>query len=92
MRKLMAISEETSERSRAEIDEIFSDVSAALRGRQFLVGDRFTAADLTFASLAGPLLNVPELGGVPPVGTRNRAVGSGAACSRAFRSRAFYGR
>ena len=65
MRKFMAISEETSERSRREIDEIFEDVSSALRGRHYLVGDRFTAADVTFASLAGPLLHVPELGGTP---------------------------
>ncbi len=66
MRKFMAISEETAARSREEIDRIFTDVSEAMQGRQFIVGDRFTAADLTFASLAGPLLSTPALGAFQP--------------------------
>jgi hypothetical protein len=67
----MAISQETSAQSRAEIDEIFSSVSEALRApgggtRPYLVGERFTAADLTFAALAGPLLHVPQLDALQP--------------------------
>jgi glutathione S-transferase len=36
---------------------IFKDVDGRLDdGRRFLVGERFTAADLTFAALAAPVL------------------------------------
>jgi glutathione S-transferase len=42
-------------RSLGRIDEIFRDVDDMLSdGRQYLVGGRFTAADLTFAALAAP--------------------------------------
>ena len=44
-----------AERSRTKLDETFSRVGALLAdGRRFLTGDRFTAADLTFAALAYP--------------------------------------
>ncbi len=46
-----------AERSRAKIDEAFARVGELLRdGRRYLAGDRFTVADLTFASLATPVL------------------------------------
>ena len=35
-------------------------------GQRYLIGDRFTAADLTVASLAAPLLYPPEYGGTLP--------------------------
>ncbi|HEY1874783.1 MAG TPA: glutathione binding-like protein, partial [Steroidobacteraceae bacterium] len=35
-------------------------------GRRYLVGDRFTAADLTVASLAAPLVYAPQYGGAMP--------------------------
>jgi len=45
------------------ISETFDDVRARLAdGRRFLCGDRFTAADLTFAALAAPVLWPPEYG------------------------------
>jgi glutathione S-transferase len=45
------------ERSRARIDEVFARVGELVRdGRRYLAGDRFTIADLTFASLATPVL------------------------------------
>jgi glutathione S-transferase len=48
------------ERSRQRIDEIFAEIGARLAdGRRYLTGDRFTAADLTFAALAAPLVAPP---------------------------------
>jgi glutathione S-transferase len=50
------------ERSRAKIAEVFARVAARLAdGRRYLTGDRFTIADLTFASLCSPILLPPEL-------------------------------
>ena len=44
-------------RSFAKVNAVFDDVGAALAdGRRYLAGDRFTAADLAFASLAAPAL------------------------------------
>ncbi len=49
-----------AERSHAALAEIFGMVEQRLSdGRRYLAGDRFTAADLTFASLAVPVL-LPE--------------------------------
>jgi len=55
-------------RSLAKIEDTFERVGALLRdGRRYLAGDRFTAADLTFASLAAPVLLPKELDvGLPP--------------------------
>lgn len=50
-------------RSNERIAEVFAKVAERLGdGRRYLVGDRFTAADLTFASLAGPALFPPQYG------------------------------
>ena len=43
-------------RSKSKLDQLFGDVEERLRdGRPYLAGEAFTAADLTFASLAAPL-------------------------------------
>lgn len=57
LRKAMRIDAAGAERSRQSIRRILELVQDRLAdGRHYLVGDRFTAADLTFASLAGILV------------------------------------
>ena len=58
----MKVTPEASARSVARVEEIFGQVGARLEGRRYLVGDRFTAADLTFAALAAPVLIPPQYG------------------------------
>ncbi len=62
MRRGMRIDDAGAARSRAVIEQTFEKVAARISdGRRYLCGDRFTAADLTFAALAGPLLVPPAL-------------------------------
>ncbi len=52
-----------AERSELEVRKVFDGVAERLGdGRPFLCGERFSAADLTFASLAASLLMPPEYG------------------------------
>ncbi|KYG06973.1 glutathione S-transferase [Sorangium cellulosum] len=65
MKRVMRIDAAGAERSRGKLRAVFDAVNERLRdGRPFLVGDRFSAADLTFAALAAPLL-APEHHPVP---------------------------
>jgi glutathione S-transferase len=67
MRRGLKIDEAGVARSRAKVDAVCADVEQALAdGRRYLVGDRFTAADLTFAALIAPLLLPARYGGVLP--------------------------
>ncbi|WP_211455283.1 glutathione S-transferase family protein [Collimonas antrihumi] len=53
----LRITPESACRSIGRVHGVFNDVSERLGdGRQFLAGGRFTAADLTFAALAAPVL------------------------------------
>ncbi|WP_243809276.1 glutathione S-transferase family protein [Pseudomonas sp. LA21] len=57
IRKALRITPESSARSLDRVRSLFKEVGDRLEdGRQFLVADRFTAADLTFAALAAPVL------------------------------------
>jgi glutathione S-transferase len=61
MRRGMNIDASHAARSEARVRELFADVEKRLAdGRRYLTGDRFTAADLTFASLAAPVVLPPE--------------------------------
>ena len=65
MRRGMNISPASAERSLDYARQVFHAVDERLAdGREFLVGDVFTAADLTFASLAAPVL-LPSQYGAP---------------------------
>jgi glutathione S-transferase len=53
----------TAARSEAEVRAVFGGVAERLAdGRPYLCGERFSAADLTFAALAAPMLMPPEYG------------------------------
>ncbi|HEU5133566.1 MAG TPA: glutathione S-transferase family protein [Steroidobacteraceae bacterium] len=74
VRSAYKITPEGVQRSLARVQGVFRRVDERLgQGRRFLVGDRFTAADLTFAALAAPVLFPgecraahPALDAVPP--------------------------
>jgi glutathione S-transferase len=59
------VNRESSIAAYARLQKMFQTVSDRLAdGRKYLVGDTFSAADLTFASLAAPGLVPPEYGGI----------------------------
>jgi glutathione S-transferase len=61
MRRGLRITPDGTARSLARVEDVFAQVGERLQdGRRWLVGDAFSAADLTFAALAGPLLLPPN--------------------------------
>lgn len=67
VRAAFRITPDSAERSRLRVWEVFRDVGERLGdGRPFLVGERFSAADLTFAALASPLLLPRQCGASYP--------------------------
>lgn len=60
MRKGLGLTPERSARSTERIFATLADLERRLSEAPFLSGDRFGAADLTFAALAGPMLLPPE--------------------------------
>lgn len=70
VRAAFRITPQSAERSRLRVWEVFKDVDARLGdGRPFLAGGRFSAADLTFAALASPVLLPDQCGAsYPPAG------------------------
>lgn len=65
VRRHLGVTEAASRAALASVHATFDDVERRLAdGRPFLLGERFTAADLTFAALAAPVL-LPEHYGSP---------------------------
>lgn len=61
--RVLDVSPATAARSEAVVRTVFDQVAQRLGdGRPYLCGERFTAADLTFAALAAPMLMPPEYG------------------------------
>jgi glutathione S-transferase len=61
--RVLSITPEAVARSEAEFRATFAEVGDRLSdGRRYLVGDRFSIADLTFAALAAPLVAPPQYG------------------------------
>lgn len=61
--RYLDITPATAARSEAEVRATFDRVAERLGdGRPYLCGERFSAADLTFASLAAPVLMPPQYG------------------------------
>lgn len=57
MRRAMKIDAEGAVRSRDKVRSVFDEVGARLAdGRPYLMGDRFGAVDIAFASLASPVI------------------------------------
>ena len=65
IRRYLGVDEAAAGRALAAIDRTFDAIAERLSdGRPFLTGERFTAADLTFAALSAPVI-VPEHYGSP---------------------------
>jgi glutathione S-transferase len=61
--RYLGITPAAAARSEAEVRAVFAAVAERLAdGRPYLCGDRFTAADLTFAALAASVLMPPQYG------------------------------
>jgi glutathione S-transferase len=59
----LALRDDTVERDTARVQAVFDEIGERRAdGRRYLCGDRFTAADLTFAALAAAVLVPPEYG------------------------------
>ena len=59
--RALGITDERAAHALERVERIFADVEARLDGgRRFLVGDRLSAADITFAALSVPVLAPPE--------------------------------
>lgn len=61
VRKAFNINSESAAQAYEQIKSVFNKVNELLAdGRTYLVGDSFSAADITFAALAAPVISPPE--------------------------------
>jgi glutathione S-transferase len=61
--RVLTINDASAVQAEATFRAVFEDTDARLAdGRRYLVGDRFSIADLTFAALAAPLIAPPQYG------------------------------
>jgi glutathione S-transferase len=61
VRKAFNINSESAAQAYEQIQSVFEKVNELLAdGRSYLVGDNFSAADITFAALAAPVISPPE--------------------------------
>ena len=87
MRRGLRIDDAGVARSHARVDEVLAEVERRLGdGRRYLAGNRFTAADLTFAALMTPLVAPPQLADFLPLAGDGAPAGL-AALIDAIRSR-----
>lgn len=61
-RAYLKVNDETFARAKTIVAGHLDRVAGLLDGRRYLVGDRFTAADLTFAALTAPIVAPAEYG------------------------------
>lgn len=84
IRRGLKIDAASAERSRRRMEASFAAVDEKLAdGRRFLVGDRFSAADLTFAALAGILVQPKGLPFAVPEPTGVAAIDAAVVATRA---------
>lgn len=71
IRKAYRVNPESCARSAGKIDGVLDQIDARIEdGRRYLVGNRFSAADLSFATMMAPVVCPPEYGvPLPPVAT-----------------------
>jgi glutathione S-transferase len=61
LRRAIGVTPERAARALGRVEAVFAEVAERLAdGRRYLTGERFTAADLTFAALATPVTFPPE--------------------------------
>ena len=58
LRRSLGVHERGAARSLERVRDVFDRYGKRLEGRRYLVGDRFTAADLTMAALAAPVVGI----------------------------------
>ena len=66
MRKFMNVTAAAAAASEPAILDVYDDAARRLASSPYLCGDRFTAADLSFAALSSPLLDLEEFGDLQP--------------------------